>query len=297
MAKIKLKGKFGKIVSVALAATLVFGVVALVSSITGRETTSVKSYEFARGDINDQGEYIETNTAIYTKDLIECQGLTVTPDFEADSTYKVVFYNIDGAYYGSTVSCAKGEVFTSDKVPGGAKYARIVIYPNQLDSDGKAIKDFKIKFYEVYDYANDFDIKVNKDQTMTDMIERAKTLAFESGLNYSDLLSKDNLYITNSVFNANDGEGMNDIGESVLYDTFIINASSLKSLRVERYDETNARLYSYSFDVNMNNLVGGFTNFTEGLSAKVVELIDGTKYVVFDIDHNVECRIFENTVK
>lgn len=171
MAKIKLKGKFGKIVSVALAATLVFGVVALVSSIVGKETTSVKSYEFARGDINDQGEYVESNTAIYTKDLIECQGLTVTPDFEAKGSFQVFYYDSNKHFIGSTdvMEATKG-VYEKAGTFVLAKYCRIVITPQALKEDGTIDSEFKIKFYEVYSYANDYSITVNKKQEEIDFI-------------------------------------------------------------------------------------------------------------------------------
>ena len=139
---------------------------ALLISFSNRKTTTIHSTEFSVGAINSEGIYVENNKSIYTKDLIECQGLTITPDFEANGTFQVFYYGEDKIFVGFTDALkASDGIYLKDSTFENAKYCRIMITPDvPVDEDGNVDEDFKIRFYNVLSFANDYTITVNKKQ-------------------------------------------------------------------------------------------------------------------------------------
>ena len=167
----KLRRKTKSIISGILLVAIIAGVLALAGSLLGKETKTISSTEFSVGGINDQGNYVESKTSIYTKDMFECQGLTIEPDFEATGTYKVFYYDSNKNFIVSTEDLnAEDGVYNRGNAYITAQYARIMITPDvPVDEDGKEVEDFKIRFYEVTSYASDYTITVNKEQKFSEV--------------------------------------------------------------------------------------------------------------------------------
>ena len=152
---------------IALVAVLGVGAVAGVAAIAKNDSKTISSTVFKRGAIDQNGFYVESENSLYTKDLIECQGLEIAPDFEATGTYQVFFYDAKKAFIGSTqvFDCSIDGVYIRGEEFAFAKYCRIMITPETPKDDyGNTIEDYKIKFYEVAGIANKFTISVNKSQ-------------------------------------------------------------------------------------------------------------------------------------
>ena len=165
----RISKKTKSIISGILLVVIIAGVLALAGSLLGKETKTISSTEFSVGGINAQGNYVESKTSIYTKDMFECQGLSIEPDFEATGTYQVFYYDSNKNFFGATDELnAEDGVYNIGETFVFAKYARIVITPDvPLDEDGNVEENFKIRFYEVVGYAKDYKITVNKNQTYT----------------------------------------------------------------------------------------------------------------------------------
>lgn len=152
---------------ITLVAVLGIGAVAGISAIAKEEKKTISSTVFSRGAIDQNGFYVESDNSIYTKDLIECQGLEIEPDFEASGHYQVFYYNSNKSFIGATqfLDCQSNGVYVKGENFAFAKYCRIVITPaTPKDDYGNTVEDYKIKFYEVAGIANKFTITVNKDQ-------------------------------------------------------------------------------------------------------------------------------------
>ena len=152
---------------IALVAVLGVGAVAGVAAIAKNDSKTISSTVFKRGAIDSNGFYVESDTAIYTKDLIECQGLEIAPDFEATGAYQVFYYDSNKVCVGKTelLDCQKDGVYVKGDSFYFAKYCRIMIIPaTPKDDYGNTIEDHKIKFYEVAGIANAYKITVNKEQ-------------------------------------------------------------------------------------------------------------------------------------
>ena len=168
MAKFRRKIKWKSLISAGLALLLCVGAIVGVTSISGKDTNTVSAMSFKVGAIGENGGYVKSETSIYTKDMFECQGLTIEPDFEATGTYQVFFYGEDKAFIGATdVMDASVDTYVKGDEFPGAKYARVMITPEiPTDDDGVAVEDFKIGSFDVMGYASDYTISVAKDQTI-----------------------------------------------------------------------------------------------------------------------------------
>ena len=166
MSRFKRKFKWKNILSFVLVGVLLVGAVAGLGSIFGKDTKTISSTAFSVGGINAQGNYEKSDLSIYTKDMFECQGLSIEPDFEATGTYKVFYYDSNKNFIGATDELnAEDGVYTRGDDFVNAQYARIMITPDvPVDEDGNEVEDFKIRFYEVTSYASDYTITVNKEQ-------------------------------------------------------------------------------------------------------------------------------------
>ncbi len=140
----------------ALAGGIIYACVA--ASSDGKvKTKKISASEFSLGGLDANGKYVETKESIYTKDAFECQGLTVTPEFESQVTYQIYFYDSTGEFLFKTESLEKA--FT-DEVDIMATYARIVITPN-ADENGETVT---MNVFNKSKYAKQLTIKVNKEQ-------------------------------------------------------------------------------------------------------------------------------------
>ena len=180
--KFKLKKSWKNIVSIALACLTLAGAIVGISVIAkkAKEDTKEISPTFYVGAIDASGNYMESDTSIYTKNLFECDGLSIEPDFEATGTYQVFYYDSQKNFIESTEPMnAYDGVYNKEDTVFGAFYCRVMITPDApLDEDGLAVKDFKIRFYEVIKYANAYKILVNKVQknyVLTDFEHSSRT--------------------------------------------------------------------------------------------------------------------------
>lgn len=152
---------------VLLAAIGIGAIVGIASALTTKEK-QVSSFAFARGAIDENGEYVESDRSIYTEDLIECHGLRIEPDFEATGTYQVFYYSDAKVFVGASelFDCASDGIYKKGDSYSFAKYCRVVYTPEvPKDDDGYIDEDFKIRFYNLFSYADQINIYVNKNQT------------------------------------------------------------------------------------------------------------------------------------
>lgn len=151
-----------------LGAIAVGAVVGIGSAVTKKEK-QISPIVFERGGINEQGVFFKTKQSIVTKDLIECQGLKIEPDFEASGEFQVFYYAQDNTFMGaSDVMEATDGIYEKGETFLLAKYCRIVISPDApMDDEGYREVDFEIAFYEVVGFADDYKITVNKKQNVS----------------------------------------------------------------------------------------------------------------------------------
>ena len=236
---------------ITLVAVLGIGAIAGISSIAKQETKTISSTAFSRGALNQNGFYVESDKSIYTKNLFECQGLEIEPDFETIGNYQVFYYDAEKRFMGTTkpFSAQEDGVYVKGEDFPYAKYCRIVITPTpEKDEDGKVDEDFKINFYEVYNYANKYKISVNKDQK-----EVGLENFFESGIHKENFIPS---YDTNTkLFEEEAMDGYNYVS---------IDVERISSLNV--IFENAPSSLTYSFFTSNNSFVssgnvGGDTEF------------------------------------
>ncbi len=192
------KSKWKAVLSATLCVALLVGAIGGIVAITKRETKTVGSLAFTRGSLKESdGTYMKGKTSIVTEDLFECKGLKVIPDFDNTSQYQVFWYNEDEIYLGATDKMSASTKMVGS-VPGAAVYARVVIYPSQVDEDGKAIKDFEIKFWDVAKYAGTLKIEVAKDQAalQQNLIEDVVQYRPEMGDVHNVIVNQKNLFLS-----------------------------------------------------------------------------------------------------
>lgn len=166
MSRFNRKINWKSILSFVLVGVLLVGAVAGLGSVFGKDTKTISSMAFSVGGINEQGNYVDSETSIYTKDMFECQGLSIEPDFEATGSFKVFYYSENKNFIAATETLnAVDGVYSKGNTFASAKYARIMITPDvPVDEDGEEVDDFKIRFYEATSYASDYSITVSKKQ-------------------------------------------------------------------------------------------------------------------------------------
>lgn len=157
---------------------------AIVAATENKENTvEISASEFSLGGLDNNGKYVETKESIYTKDAFQCQGLTVTPEFESQVTYQIFFYDELGEFISKTNSLEKAY---RDGIPAGVSHARIVITPNKIE--GEAVK---LNVFKVSKYAKQLTIKVNKEQkTFIEQLAGADNHAVLLGQGSYDMTKK-----------------------------------------------------------------------------------------------------------
>lgn len=161
MAKIKKmnfksKKTWKNILLIGLACLTLVGAIVGLSALfkKAEETTKTINPSYSVGALDlKTGKYVESKSAIYTKNGIECQGLTTSLDFDAVIRYQLYFYSEHDEFIHTTGTL--DGVFYSTGVPLYAKYVRIVIIPNE---------DENINLFEKFDYAKQLNVEVAKEQ-------------------------------------------------------------------------------------------------------------------------------------
>ena len=188
------------ILIISLTLVLGIGAIAGVTSIVKNEKTTINAAAFKRGALNELGFYIESDQSIYTKDLIECQGLEIEPDFETIGSYRVYYYDSNKQFIGMTdkINSQTDGVYVKGDNYRFAKYCRIVITPEFKDEDGYVDTERTIKFYEVAGFANNYKISVDKEQNFKSQevsIEVDKVGCYYSN-NKETFVTQDNVSVT-----------------------------------------------------------------------------------------------------
>ena len=158
MAKINFKSKkmWKDILVITLSCIAIVGVffgIFAVSEKLDEQTTRTIHPSYGIGGLTEDGKYLETENSIYTRNAFECQGLTITPNFDCTVSFRVYFYDGNNNFIRATEEMR--ENFDDSSVPYFAEFARIVITPDD---------DEKIGLLEISSYANQLSMKVNKTQ-------------------------------------------------------------------------------------------------------------------------------------
>lgn len=135
----------------AIIGCVVFGAIAVINAVDSDTRPVVTSW--ARGTLDEEGNYQESKTSIYTKNAFECAGLEITLDFDAEIQYEVVFYDEDGKCITSARTGLLDAKFDAEELPDGAFYARVIVTP---------VDDATVGTLEVVEYAGQIHINVAK---------------------------------------------------------------------------------------------------------------------------------------
>ena len=207
------KIKWKEILSIGLAALVLFGAVGAVASFATNDSRTIGFNAFEIGALSEvNGQYKEDKTAIYTKEAIECQGLKVKPEFDSDVTYQIFWYNEDELYLDCTQKTTLKSAQFVGSTPELAKYARIVIFPSQLDEEGKQIKDFKVSIFDIAKIANNLNITVNKEQEYKGINIFENLVEYEDSMGSKNqvLINDDNILFSNHGFATPYGSNLNE---------------------------------------------------------------------------------------
>ena len=153
------KSVLATIVIVALALAALVGINNVVTSETKTITPT-----FTIGAIDAAtGSYVESTTSIYTKELIEVEGLVTELAYDANVTYQVFFYDKDKLFISAAEDLTESSRYD---IPEEAVYARIMITPDweKINADVEVEEDeeivYEIKWYEVTKFASQLTITV-----------------------------------------------------------------------------------------------------------------------------------------
>lgn len=278
--KSRIKGVISAILVIAILAGSAYGVMKLFSI----KTKAVSSFAFSVGGLSEtDGSYVERKDAIYTKDAIDCQGLEITPKFDSKVEYQIFWYNEDDIYFGHTDITDKK--LTSD-IPIAARYCRIMIIPEALDENGKEITDFAVRFYEVYGYANDLTIKVNKNQDWVpvDLYEKAKLKTVPENYTVTSINEDYEFYegwFYGAVGRFEQGLGHNDFS-TVAVKLDCSEVAQYKMTFNETYTSENHQIDVIYFDSEGNELLIHRYDDVPG-AVSYLEVPDNAKYIVFNV--------------
>lgn len=150
------------------------GIISLVDS-DKFDTKNISDLSFGVGGLDSTGKYMSTDKSIYTKDAFECQGLSVSLEFDSEISYQIYFYDQNNDFVHTTGKLEGA--FVSDSIPFFAKYARIVITPDD---------DEKVTTLEVLKYAKQLNAKVNREQGFKNYTENLMEVDIEGSLLQGD---------------------------------------------------------------------------------------------------------------
>lgn len=227
------------------------GIAALVNK-SEEETTKKNNPTYAIGGLTETGTYLETKESIYTKDAFECYGLKTTLNFDNNISYKLFFYDEDKTFVESTSQLI--DTFDSSKtlMPGGTKYCRVVITPNE---------DSKISWYEKNSYAKQLTIKVNKDQTKIAGVEKVLTNYFEVDETKNGYALSPSDFVAGSTMNYSEVSG-NSVSKA-------LDVSGYRHYQLRVIDNGTDSLVNYYFTDADNKFVS-FNRFDNGTSAEYI---------------------------
>ena len=271
-----------EILIIGLLAALGIGAVVGIGAALTAKTETVSAFAFAKGELDSNGHYVESDRSICTKELIECQGLKIEPDFDATGTYQVFYYGSDKQFIGATEKLVTAETPVYDKGNTfvGAKYCRIVITPDvPKDDDGFVEEDYKIKFYEVNGIANKFDITVNKDQKFgwkdVYVADESKLGKYYTGS--LDKFSELGSYLPSKVFDLNGRQ------EIFVVIKNLDHSDALAQLCLA--DSNGTFIQTINLDTDVLDVSSGVASYLlvipEGVSSAVLNGVVGNSYCIY----------------
>ena len=282
MANYRRKSKWKSVLCGILVVAPLIGACAGIAAIAKNDTKTISSSAFSRGDLDENGIYVESDKSIYTKEAFGCIGLRVEPDFESQVTYDVYYYDSDERL----IEVIKGMSSVYDEDHPLAQYARIVIHPEI--SDDVSEKDFKIHFYEVYGYANDLTITVNEKQNY--LYENSINLFKEENVQADTTFSTSN---SDTTVELKEGVGVKTTekiavtGEYEYYDIFIRRTVQSDIFLVGVVaDTTNKILVREAYD-----LAGLAAGEWCKITIEVPEY-EGDMYLISRMPSDADCYIF-----
>ena len=152
-----MKRKTKNSIAAILVLMLLAGILAFVFSATSSETKNI-SPSFSTGSLDSNtGKPIEGKTTLYTKELFECQGLTIQPNYNYYCSFEVYYYREDKSFIGKTTTFS--DLYEKGSTFDNAKFARILLIPSLEDG-----KD-DLWFWENWQYSSDITVSVNRDQS------------------------------------------------------------------------------------------------------------------------------------
>lgn len=141
------------VITVALLLVFVTLSISLISHIVKKLESKKKIVlaEYVIGELSSTGEYKESDESLFTKNLIECDGLNTTIKFNHNIKYSIYFYDENEEFLLNTADMESNYT----EAPVLAKYCRVLITPKDDD---------QVKWYEILKYSRQVKIEVNKVQ-------------------------------------------------------------------------------------------------------------------------------------
>ncbi len=137
---------------------LIIGLLVALCVNVGKLNTSrkVTNLDYAITSISSTtGKDVDSNLHISMKNKKAVDGLSIKLSDNAQITYKVAFYDEDGAFVSMTT--AQSADFDNSNIPSTAKTFRVEITPNQVDG-----KDVTITIWNISNYTAQLTIVYNK---------------------------------------------------------------------------------------------------------------------------------------
>lgn len=276
--------KIGSIIALVLVIALGVAIVVGVTSAIRSKTETLSPFIFSVGDLGESGEYIKSEQSLYTKESFNCIGLRIDLDFEADMTYDVYYYDYDDRFVESRVGLSG--VYDEDFPL--AKTCRIVLHP-EVPEDVDA-KDFKINLWEVFSYASQCKISIDKKQNYlyTDCINLYDESKVTNGQTFGNteigstitLVENPDVKVTDKILVSNDYDH---------FDVFIrrnTHKSSINTIGVFALDSDNVVIASKAF--NLEDLdAGEWCRMTFDVPS-----CEGQMYFRARLPYDAECYIF-----
>lgn len=143
-----------KWVIIFLLMTGVIGAVITLFVMLDRQTTvtEIGPEAYTVATLDENGEEVEGDTAIVTRDMFTTDGLKVELSDEASVTYRLFFYDGEGNFISATGDLSAD---FDGEIPENAAYAKCEVTPT-ADEDGK------VDLTEVLGYAGQVTITVNR---------------------------------------------------------------------------------------------------------------------------------------
>lgn len=274
------KKNWKRILCIALVCVISLGVLGGVASFATKDTKTISASAFSRGGLDENGKYVNTDKSLYTEEAFECIGLRVEPNFEANLTYDVYYYD----YSNRLIESKLGLTDVYDEDFPLAKTCRIVIHP-EIPADVKE-KDFKIGFFDVYKIAKQLTITVNKNQEYL-YSESVNYYVEENATQGMKLAVEGEKVLTFEDVNMKISEEIAVTDKYEKYDIFVCcpNATTATSLGVVA---TSADVVVYESFYEMEDLEAG-----EWCKLSVeIEDFEEADYIRVSIPKDATCYIF-----